>query len=370
MAYFISETGQELLADVKRFCNLEIYNKNVFSPEEARKTMCQMGYQTLTIPEELGGPGIGCIDVAAILEELAKADAGLAVTLAGSNLALRAVLESGTEEQKVQACSILAEGGLGAFCLTEAEAGSDASNIKTRAVPLGDGSYRLTGTKQFITNGGIASFYVVAAKCEGTEEISLFIIEAGADNLQPGDEEEKLGINSCNTCAVDLNECVVSKEAVIKDGMKAVLAALNEGRAYMAAMAVGVAERAIEEAIKYGKERRQFDKPITDNQAIRFKLADMKIKTEAARQLTAYALEKMEKGLDFSSEAAMAKAFAADTAIEVSGNAMDIFGGCGYMKQYPVEQLLRDARVFGIIEGTAEMQKTLISDKMLKGERG
>lgn len=380
MAYLISETGQELLQDVKRFCAIEIYGKNKAwdqagaMPDSVRELLCEMGYQTLTIPEELGGLGLSGIDVAAILEEIAKADAGMAVMLAGSNLALRVTLAGGTDAQKEQASTLLAEGGLGAFCLTESEAGSDVSSIKTRAVPLNDGSYKLRGSKQFITNGTTAAFYVVAAKIDGNDHPSLFFVPAGTENLHPGIPEEKLGIRSCDTSSVEFNDCVVPAEALIgspeANGMNGILAALNEGRAYMAAMAVGVAQRALDEAVRYGKERKQFDRAITDNQVIRFKLADMQTQIEAARQLTAYALQKMDGGKDFSTEAAMAKAFAADTAIKVTGQAMDLFGGYGYMQEFPVEQLLRDARVFQIIEGTGEMQRMLISDRLLKAERG
>ena len=381
MAYLVSETGQELLMDVKRFCDMEIYGRNKAWDRSGRasdkvlQVLRLMGYQTLTIPEELGGLGLSGTDVAAILEEIAKADAGLAVTLAGSNLALRAVLAAGSQEQKEKVCGILAEGGLGAFCLTESNAGSDLSGIRTRASRMAVDSWMLTGTKQFITNGSTADFYVVAAVPDGLSTLSLYLVDNDAEGLVPGEQEEKLGIRSCDTCQVDLNYCRVPEDALLGErqpeeipnhGMKGILAALNEGRVYMAAMAVGVAQRAMDEAIKYGKERKQFGRAVTDNQAVRFKLADMQIKIEAARQLAAHALQKMDLGQDFSTEAAMAKAFAADTAVEVTGSAMEIFGGYGYMTHFPAEQLLRDARVFQIIEGTGEMQRILISNRLLK----
>lgn len=414
MAYLISETGQELLQDTKLFCEREVYGKAAAwdregrMPEYIRESLCQMGYQTLTIPEKYGGLGISSVDTAAILEEIARADAGLAVTLAGSNLALRAVLAGGAEDQKETVCSILADGGLGAFCLTESQAGSDAMNLKTKAVPLADGEWELTGTKQFVTNGSTADFYVVAAMPEGggtalskgdpaAESGSvempaapiLFLIEKGAAGLHSGPQENKLGIRSCDTCEVSLDHCIVPADALLggdaglmcsergtpeatsaghraaKHGTKAILASLNEGRAFLAAMATGVAQRALDEAVHYGKERIQFDRPITDNQAIRFALADMQIKIEAARQLTAYALQKMDEATAFAAEAAMAKAFAADTVIEVTSKAMEIFGGYGYMSEFPAEKLLRDAQVFRIIEGTGQMQRTVIAGRLL-----
>ena len=375
MAYLITETGAELLQDVKRFCELEVYKQSTqwdregHASEHILQMMREMGYYSLTIPEAYGGLGLEAVDIAAVLEEIAKADAGLAVSIAGSNLALRAVLAGGTEEQKEEIGGRIAEGQIGAFCLTEAEAGSDALNTKTRAVQLADGSWELTGTKQFITNGSTADFYVVAAVIEGETKPQLFLVDEGTAGLTFGQPEEKLGIRSCDTCEVQLNGCRVSADALVGGGAKSVLAALNEGRALMAAMAVGTAQRAMEEAIKYGKERKQFGKAITENQAIQFRLADMQIKIEAARQLTAHALQKMDAGMDFSAEAAMAKAFAADTAIEVTGSAMDVFGGYGFMTHFPAEKLLRDARVFQIIEGTGEMQRSVVAAHLLKEGR-
>ena len=382
MAYRISETGAELLQDVKRFCELEVYKQSVkwdrgeASPDRARQMLCEMGYHTLTIPEEYGGLGISSVDAAAILEEIAKADAGMAVTIAGSNLALRAVLAAGTEDQKEAVCSMLAEGKLGAFCLTEAEAGSDVFALKTWAVEMADGSWELNGTKQFITNGSTAGFYVAAARADEQGNLSLFLVNAEAPGLIPGMPEEKLGIRSCDTAAVDLHHCQVSKDGLLggstgeDSGMKAILAALNEGRAFMAAIACGVAQRALEEAIRYGKQRLQFGRPITENQVVQFKLADMQIKIEAARQLTAHALVLKDEGRDFAGEAAMAKAFASDAAVEVTGTAMELFGGYGFMTHFPAEKLLRDARVFPVIEGTGEMQRMLIAGRLLKERWG
>ena len=375
MAYLITETGAELLQDVKRFCELEVYKQSVqwdregHASEHILQMMREMGYYSLTIPEAYGGLGLEAVDIAAVLEEIAKADAGLAVSIAGSNLALRAVLAGGTEEQKEEICGRIAEGQIGAFCLTEAEAGSDALNTKTRAVQLADGSWELTGTKQFITNGSTADFYVVTAVIEGETKPQLFLVDAGTAGLTFGMPDEKLGIRSCDTCEVQLNGCRVSADALVGGGAKSILAALNEGRVLMAAMAVGTAQRAMEEAMKYGKERKQFGTAITENQAIQFRLADMQIKIEAARQLTAHALQKMDAGMDFSAEAAMAKAFAADTAIEVTGSAMDVFGGYGFMTHFPAEKLLRDARVFQIIEGTGEMQRSVVAAHLLKEGR-
>ncbi|MBR4410889.1 MAG: acyl-CoA dehydrogenase family protein [Firmicutes bacterium] len=375
MAYLMTETGAELLQDVKRFCELEVYKQSTqwdregHASEQVLQMLREMGYYSLTIPETYGGLGLEAVDIAAVLEEMAKADAGLAVSIAGSNLALRAVLAGGTEEQKEEICGRIAEGQIGAFCLTEAEAGSDALNTKTRAVKLADGSWELTGTKQFITNGSTADFYVVAAVIEGEIKPQLFLVDAETAGLTFGTPEEKLGIRSCDTCEVQLNGCRVSADALVGGGAKSVLAALNEGRALMAAMAVGTAQRAMEEAMKYGKERKQFGKAITENQAIQFRLADMQIKIEAARQLTAHVLQKMDAGMDFSTEAAMAKAFAADTAIEVTGSAMDVFGGYGFMTHFPAEKLLRDARVFQIIEGTGEMQRSVVAAHLLKEGR-
>ena len=359
MAYLLTETGAELVQDARRFCEFEVYKQSVQWDREGRASdramqmLKEMGYYTLTIPEELGGLGLSSTDVAAVLEEIAKADAGLAVSIAGSNLALRAVLAGGTPEQKEDICGRIADGQIGAFCLTESEAGSDAAAMKMRGSHMADETWMLTGTKQFITNGSTADFYVVAAVSDEPGTPSLFLVDAGAEGLTPGGPEENLIGGS-------------AAEHDPKHGMQAILAALNEGRALMAAIAVGVAQCAMEEAIKYGKERRQFGRPVTENQAIQFKLADMQIKIEAARQLAAHALQKMDAGLEFHAEAAMAKAFAADTAIEVTGSAMEVFGGCGFMTHFPAEKLLRDARVFQIIEGTGEMQRMVVASHLLK----
>ena len=381
MAYLLTETGAELVQDARRFCEFEVYKQSVQWDREGRASdramqmLKEMGYYTLTIPEELGGPGLGSTDVAAVLEEIAKADAGLAVSIAGSNLALRAVLAGGTPEQKEDICGRIADGQIGAFCLTESEAGSDAAAMKMRASHMADETWMLTGTKQFITNGSAADFYVEAAVSDETGTPSLFLVDGGTEGLTAGEPEEKLGIRSCDTCSVDLSYCKIPEENLIggpaaehdpKHGMQAILAALNEGRALMAAMAVGVAQRAMEEAIKYGKERHQFGRPVTENQAMQFKLADMQIKIEAARQLAAHALQKMDAGLEFHAEAAMAKAFAADTATSVTGSAMEVFGGYGFMTHFPAEKLLRDARVFQIIEGTGEMQRMVVASHLLK----
>lgn len=384
MAYLITETGAELVQDVKRFCELEVYKQSVqwdrdgHASKQVLQLFREMGYYSLTIPEAYGGLGLEAVDIAAVLEEISKADASLAVSIAGSNLALRAVLAGGTEEQKEEICGRVAEGQIGAFCLTEAGAGSDAAAMKLRASHMADETWMLTGTKQFITNGSTADFYVVAGISDETGTPSLFLVDAGNEGLTAGAAEEKLGIRSCDTCSVDFSYCKIPETNLIggpaaehdpKHGMRAILAALNEGRALMAAMAVGTAQRAMEEAMKYGKERKQFGTAITEKQAIQFRLADMQIKIEAARQLTAHALQKMDAGMDFSAEAAMAKAFAADTAVEVTGSAMDVFGGYGFMTHFPAEKILRDARVFQIIEGTGEMQRSVVAAHLLKEGR-
>lgn len=376
MSYRISENGAVLLEDTARFCKREIiaesakWDKEGLIPEKSRKALCELGYQALTVPESFGGLGLSAVDVAAILEEIAKADAGMAVTLAGSNLALRAVLTGGTQSQIDYVCRVLSEGGLGAFCLTEAGAGSDASAIATAAVVQPDGSYVLNGNKLFITNGSVADFYCVAAKIAGQQELSLFLVPADTNGLTAGAKEDKLGIRSSDTCEVSFVSCRVDADALVGGregrGLQNILAALNEGRAYAAAMAIGVAQRALDEAVQYSKLRVQFGKPICQHQSVSMKLAEMQIKIEAARQLTAHALELMDNGEDFAAYAAMAKSFAGDTAVEVTGKVMDIFGGYGYSREYPVEKLLRDARVFKIIEGTDEMQKLLIGNWLLK----
>ena len=316
----------------------EIYDKAI-----------EQGYHALEVPEEFGGPGLSRVDVAALIEEMAIADAGFATTISASGLGMKPVLIAGSEEQKKRACDLILEGGFGAFCLTEPGAGSDAGAGKTVAVKDGD-EYVLNGRKCFITNGAVASFYCVTAmtdKTKGVKGMSMFFIEAGTPGLSTGNEENKMGIRTSNTCDVVLEDCRIPAKNLIGaegKGFSIAMKTLDQARTWMGCVATGIAQRGINEAIAYGKERVQFGKPIIKNQAMQFKIADMQIKVETARQMVAHALTKMDMGLPHSMESAIAKCYASDIAMQVASEAIQFFGGYGYSREYPVEKLLRDAR--------------------------
>lgn len=376
MPYIISEEAQDLLQDIREFCNNEIkeqckeWDRTGEFPEEIYRQAAELQLQTLDIPEEYGGPGLDKVSVAALLEEMSKADAGFADTVAATWLALRPVLVAGTEAQKQKCCQMLLDGGYAAFALTEPMAGSDAGNGKTTAVRDGD-SYVLNGRKCFITNGGFASFYVVTAmtdKSQGVKGMSAFIVEAGTPGLSFGKHEDKMGIRTSNTCDVVLDNCRIPAENLLGQegkGFSIAMQGLDAGRIWIGCSAVGLAQRAMEEAIAYGKERIAFGKSILKNQAMQFKIADMQIKIETARQMVAHALTLQEQGKPFSKEAAIAKCYGSDIAMEVTTEAVQVFGGYGYIREYPVEKLMRDAKIYQIFEGTNEILHIVVANQTL-----
>ena len=376
MAYLISEEAQDLLQDVKNFCDKEIveqckeYDVSGEWPEEIYEKIFEQGYHALEVPEQYGGPGLAYVDVAALLEQIAIADAGIGAAIAAHSMGMKTVLIAGNEEQKQHVCDKILEGGLGAFAITEPGAGSDASAAKTTAVRDGD-EYVLNGRKCFITNGGVASFYCIGAmtdKSKGVKGMSLFLVDAGTPGLSAGHEENKMGIRTSNTCDVVLEDCRIPAANLIGEegkGFNYAMKALDLGRAWMGAVAVGIAQRGINEAVAYAKERVQFGKPIAKNQAIQFKIADMEIKTETARQMVAHAITMMEQGLNVNKESAIAKCYAGDVAVEVASEAIQILGGYGYSREYPVEKLLRDAKIFQIFEGTNEIQRMVIANNVI-----
>lgn len=376
MAYIISEEAKDLLEDVKEFCENEVkeqckeYDVSGEWPKEIYDKAIEMQLHSLEVPEEYGGPGLDRVSVAALIEQMAIADAGFATTISASGLGMKPVLIAGSEELKKKACNLIVDGGFGAFCLTEPMAGSDAGAGKTTAVKDGD-SYVLNGRKCFITNGAVASFYCVTAmtdKSQGTKGISMFFVEAGTPGLSTGNHENKMGIRTSNTCDVVFEDCRIPAENLIGQegkGFKIAMQTLDQARTWMGCVATGIAQRGINEAIAYGKERIQFGKPIIKNQALQFKIADMEIKTETARQMVAHALTKMDMGLPYAKESAIAKCYASDIAMEVSSEAIQMFGGYGYSREYPVEKLLRDAKIFQIFEGTNEIQRIVIANNVI-----
>ena len=366
MSYFISEETEVLLEDVKKFCEREVlpvvkeYDCTGELPRELYDKAAEFGYHTLTIPEEYGGPGLSAIDTACLTEAFGYADGGFGVTMAANGLALAPVLLHGNEEQKKRVCNIALEGGYGAFCLTEAESGSDAAALKTVAEKT-KGGYLLNGSKSFVTNGSFAGFYNVAARTENG--ISLFIVDGDSDGIEPQPHEDKMGIRLSDTCEVVFNDVFIPEDNLIGEegkGFKTALEALDEGRILIGCVAAGIAQRGLDEAKNYSLKRKQFGRKIFDHQAIKLKLADMEMKTEGARQMIVYALNCRERGLSIRKEAAMAKCMASDAAVDVALETIQIMGGYGYSREFPGEKLLRDAKIFQIFEGTNEIQRLTI----------
>lgn len=378
MSYLISEEAKDLLLDVRNFCEKEVVevckeaDKTGEWPEDLYEMAKEQGYFALEVPEELGGPGLSRVDIAALFEEMAKADAGFATTISASGLGMKPVLIAGSEEQKNYVADLAMEGGLGAFCLTEPGAGSDASSGTTTAVKDGD-EYVLNGRKCFITNGAVASYYCITAstdKSKGVKGLSMFLVPAGTPGLSSGKEEDKMGIRTSNTTDVVLEDCRIPASNLIGEegkGFSIAMKTLDQARAWMGCIAVGIAQRGIDEAKKYTDERIQFGKAINANQAIQFKLADMDIQTEVARQMVANALTRMDMGLSYNRESAIAKCFASDIAMRVAEDAIQLFGGYGYSREYPVEKLLRDAKIFQIFEGTNEILRIVVANNLLRG---
>ena len=372
MGYILDDEAKDLLETVREFCEKEVkeqckeYDVSGEWPEEIYKKAGEMGLNGIEVPEELGGLGLNRITHAALYEEMAKADAGFFTTISVANLALKPLIIGGNTELAQRAADILLNGGFGAFCLTEPMAGSDASNNKTTAVKDGD-EYVLNGRKCFITNGGVTDFYIITAmtdKSKGVKGMSTFYVEKGTPGLSAGNEENKMGIRTSNTTDVVMEDLripasnLVGKEG---DGFKIAMKTLDMARAIMGVGSVGVAQRCIDEAVAYSKQRVTFGQPIGKNQAIQFMIADMEIKTETARQMAVHALTLQENGLPYGTESAIAKCYGGDIAVQVALDAIQILGGYGYSREYPVEKLLRDAKIFQIYEGTNQIQRIVIS---------
>ncbi len=376
MAYILDDDGRALVADVKNFCEKEVkeqckeYDVSGEWPKEIYDKAIELGYQMLEVPEEYGGLGIPGETVLAMYEEMAWADAGFAVTMAASNLALKPVLIAGTEEQKQKCCDIVMEGGLGAFGLTEPNAGSDPGSGKTAAVRDGD-EYVLNGRKCFITNAPVADFYIVTAltdKSKGLKGMSAFLIYKGTPGLSTTNHENKMGIRTSITSDIVLEDCRIPADQILGaegTGFATAMKTLDLARMFVGGLGVGIAQRALDEGIAYTKTRCQFGRPVAKNQGLQFKMADMAIKIEAARQLVAHAHRLYELGMPYGKEAAMAKCYAGDIAVEVAVEGIQLFGGYGYSREYPVEKLLRDAKIFQIFEGSNEIQRVVVANHLL-----
>lgn len=342
-------------------------------PTEFVKTMGELGFMGIMVPEQYGGSGMDTLAYVLALEEIAKIDASAAVIMSAHNsLVLYGLNEYGTEEQKQKYLVPLAKGEkLGAFALSEPEAGSDASSQHTTAEDKGD-YYLLNGTKNWITNGGNADIYLVIAQTHpelGHKGINVLIVEKGTPGFSIGPKENKLGIRSSDTHSLMFTDVKVPKANRIGDdgfGFKFAMKTLDGGRIGIAAQALGIAAGAYELALAYSKERKTFGKPISNHQAIQFKLADMEVDIEGARLLTYKAAWTKDQGLPYGKAAAMAKLKASEVAMQHTIEAVQIHGGYGYVKEYHVERLMRDAKITQIYEGTSEIQRLVIAREILK----
>ncbi|WP_226679146.1 acyl-CoA dehydrogenase [Mesobacillus jeotgali] len=340
-------------------------------PREILKKMGELGLMGIPVPEEYGGSEMDFISYIIAIHEISKVSATVGVILSvHTSVGTNPILYFGTEEQKKKYVPKLAAGEyLGAFCLTEPSAGSDAASLKTRAVKK-DGHYVLNGSKVFITNGGEADVYIVFASTNpeaGTKGVSAFIVEKDTPGFIVGKDEHKMGLYGSRTVQLTFEDMKVPEENLLGqegEGFKIAMSNLDSGRIGIAAQALGIAEAALEAATDYAKERVQFGKPISAQQGVGFKLADMATSVEAAKLLIYRAAQLRSEGQKCGIEASMAKLFTSRTAVEVTTEAIQVFGGYGYTKEYPVERYFRDAKVTEIYEGTSEIQKIVISKQL------
>ncbi len=342
-------------------------------PHEEIKKLAELGFMGMMVSEEYGGAGLDTISYVLAMEEISKVDASVGVIMSVNNSLVCWPIETyGTEEQKLRYLPRLARGELlGAFCLSEPEAGSDASNQRTTAVRDGD-FYILNGTKNFITNGVYANILIVFAQTDrekGSKGISAFIVEKDFQGVIVAKKEKKLGIRSSDTAQIVFEDCKVPVSNRLGEegaGFKIAMTTLNGGRIGIAAQALGIAQASLEASVKYAKERKTFGKFLAEHQAIQFKIADMATKIEAARLLTLLAAWKKDRGERYVKEASMAKLFASQVAVECALEAVQIHGGYGYIKDFPVERYLRDSKITEIYEGTSEIQRIIIARELLE----
>ncbi|MDC3285433.1 acyl-CoA dehydrogenase [Flavobacteriaceae bacterium] len=352
---------------------IERDNKQEF-PDELVKKMGDLGFLGIMVDPKYGGSGMDTLSYVLIMEELSKVDASASVIVSVNNsLVCYGIEHYGSEEQKQKYLTKLVTGEfIGAFCLSEPEAGSDATSQKTTAIDMGD-HYVLNGTKNWITNGGRSDVYLVIAQTDrdkGHKGINVFIVEKGMDGFDIGPKEDKLGIRGSDTHTLQFNDVKVPKENRIGEdgfGFKFAMKTLSGGRIGIAAQALGIASGAYELALKYSKERKAFGTEICNHQAIAFKLADMYTEITAARHLVMKAAWDKDQGNNYDMSSAMAKLYASKVAMEHTVEAVQIHGGNGFVKEYHVERLMRDAKITQIYEGTSEIQKIVISRTLIKG---
>lgn len=379
MDYFFTEEQQmikDLAAQVAREkivpVRAELDEKSEF-PTEIMSVMAQSDLMGIYIPEEHGGAGMGSFELCIAIEEISKACLGVSTSFAANALGTYPILLNGSEEQKKKYLPDIASGKkLVAFALTEANAGSDAGGVQTTA-KLDGNEYVLNGTKQWITNGSVADIYTVIAitdREKGPRGASAIIVEKGTPGFSFGKKEDKMGIRASTTCELIFDNCRVPKENIIgREGMGFIVAmrTLDRSRPGVGSQGVGVAQGALDEAIKFARQRVQFGKPVISFQAVQHMLADMATQTEAARALVYSVAKYIDSGAkEVSMASAMSKLFATDVAMKVTTDAVQVMGGSGYMKEYPVEKMMRDAKILQIYEGTNQIQRNVIGQAIIK----
>lgn len=377
IGFSLTEEQKALQEMAREFATKEMkpyaakYDKGEEFPDDVMRKAFEVGFLTCTIPKEYGGGGLGDLDTVIISEELAAGCAGMYTTIMVNALACMPIIEFGTDDQKKKFLTPQTEKvSYASFCLTEREAGSDAGAIKTRAEKVGD-EYIINGSKCFISNGGIASLYVVFALTDpekGARGISAFIVTRDSPGLTIGKIEDKMGHRASNTAELFFDDLKVPAENLLsKEGMGFIIAmkTLDKTRAPVGAAGVGVARAALEHVIDYTRTRVQFHRPIALFQNTAFKISQMATEIDAARYLVWRAAWLMDEGEPYGTEAAMAKWYGSDMAMKVTTEALQLFGGYGYMKDYPMEKLMRDAKLLQIYEGTNEIQHLVISRKII-----
>jgi len=377
MHFDFNEEQSDIRNTVRRFTEQEIipqagtWDENNYFPREIYTKMATLGLMGMTIPEVYGGSILNRLTGALVYEELAKGDMATAGGLSVHNMVAGSIVHFGNDEQRQRWVPQLASGKLlGAFSLSEADAGSDAASLQCRAERVGD-AYIINGSKMWVTNGGEADIYLLMARTspiQGSAGISSFVVENGTPGFSFGKTERKMGLHSSPTRELIFQQCSIPVSNRLGEeghGFKIALSSLEAGRVNIGAIVVGVAQAACETATKYAGEREQFGKSIGEFQGIQFMLADMAMKIEAARLLVYEAAYKLDQGQNASMAASMAKCFATDAAMEVTTNAVQVLGGAGYVRDYPVERYMRDVKVAQIFEGTNQIQRIIIARALL-----
>ena len=377
--YRLAEEHQELRAAVRSLSEKQIaphaadVDENSRYPTEAREALTAAGFHAVHLPEEYGGDGADAIAGCIVIEEVARVCASSSLIPAINKLGSMPVLLAGSDELKKQVIPSVANGeAMISYALSERESGSDAVAMKTRA-RLDGAHWVLNGTKAWITNAGVSSWYTVFAMTEpekGANGVSAFVVHADDPGFEVGPKERKLGIKGSPTCEIYFNDCTIPTDRIIGEpgsGFKTAMRTFDHTRPTIGAQAVGIAQGALDASLAYVKERRQFGRQVSDFQGVQFMLADMAMKVEAARQMVYVAAAKVERGeKDMTFMASAAKCYASDVAMEVSTDAVQLFGGAGYTRDFPVERMMRDAKITQIYEGTNQVQRVVMARQLLK----